>query len=193
MSAIFISHGSRDDADAMAAWLRKQGHTSYFIDYDEKSGIIAGTDWEQVLHQRLRQCQAFVAIVTPEWLESKWCFAEIILARGSGKPVFLVIVRPCQLPDLLSDTQKVDLAADPKGGYRRLGLGLSEHGLDPSNAFVRDPARPRIRALLPFKSRMPRHFSDVVQIFSRHARQWKDFGATIWGCHGSFSSWVLLR
>jgi hypothetical protein len=60
MSAIFVSHSSRDnaEADAMATWLKKQGHTSYFIDYDEKSGIRRGSDWEQVLYQRLRQCQA---------------------------------------------------------------------------------------------------------------------------------------
>ncbi len=46
MSAIFISHSNKDTADvaAMAAWLMNQGHKSYFIDYDEKSGINAGTD-----------------------------------------------------------------------------------------------------------------------------------------------------
>jgi hypothetical protein len=103
MSAIFISHSSKDNADAMAAWLMKQGHTSYFINYDEKSGINPGANWEQVLYQRLRQCQAVVALVTPDWLESKWCFAEMIQARDRGKPIFPVIAKLCQLPELLSD------------------------------------------------------------------------------------------
>jgi hypothetical protein len=131
MSAIFISHSTKDHADteAMATWLKQQGHTSYFVDYDEKSGISAGTDWEQVLYQQLRQCQAIVALVTPDWLESKWCFAEMIQAREKGKPIFPVMAKPCQLPDLLNDTQKIDLVADPEGGYRRLVLGLKEQRL----------------------------------------------------------------
>jgi hypothetical protein len=127
MSAIFISHSTKDHAEikVMASWLKQQGHMSYFIDYDEQSGIRAGAEWEQVLYQRLRQCQAIIALLTPDWLESKWCFAEMIQAREKGKPIFPVITKPCQLPDLLSDTQKIDLIADPEGGYRRLALGLS--------------------------------------------------------------------
>jgi hypothetical protein len=31
----------------MAGWLKQQGHTSYFIDYDEQAGIAAGIDWAQ--------------------------------------------------------------------------------------------------------------------------------------------------
>ena len=77
MSAIFISHSTKDHAEikVMASWLKQQGHMSYFIDYDEQSGIRAGAEWEQVLYQRLRQCQAIIALLTPDWLESKWCFA----------------------------------------------------------------------------------------------------------------------
>lgn len=88
MSAIFISHSTKDNADteAMARWLKQRGHTSCFIDYDEQSGIRAGTDWAQVLYQRLRQCQAVIALVTPNWLESKWCFGEMVMARENGKP-----------------------------------------------------------------------------------------------------------
>jgi hypothetical protein len=151
MSAIFISHSNKDTADvaAMATWLLNQGHKSYFIDYDEKSGINAGTDWEQVLYQRLRQCQAIVAMVTPDWLESKWCFAEMIQAREKGKPIFPVIVKPCQLPDLLSDTQKIDLTVDAEGGYRRLALGLKENGLEPTDVW--DPVRPPYPGLPSFE------------------------------------------
>jgi TIR domain len=105
MSAIFISHSTKDNADteAMARWLKQQGHTSYFIDYDEQSGIRAGTDWAQVLYQRLRQCQAVIALVTPNWLESKWCFGEMVMARENGKPIFPIKLKPCELPGLLSD------------------------------------------------------------------------------------------
>ena len=149
----------------MAAWLRQQGHTSYFIDYDEKSGIRAGAEWEQALYQRLRQCQAIVALVTPDWLASKWCFAEMIQAREKGKPIFPVITKPCQLPDLLRDTQKIDLIADPEGGYRRLALGLKEHGLDPTDVSTGILGSP-YPGFLPLRRKTLRYFSDVAPIFA---------------------------
>jgi hypothetical protein len=30
-----------------------------------------------MLYQQLRQCQAVIALLTPSWLASKWCFAEL--------------------------------------------------------------------------------------------------------------------
>jgi tetratricopeptide (TPR) repeat protein len=144
MSAIFISHSTKDHADTetMTSWLREQGHTSYFIDYDEKSGIRAGTDWAQVLYQRLRQCQVIVVLVTPNWLESKWCFGEMVMARENGKPIFPIKLKPCELPGLLSDIQGIDLTVDRESGYRRLAAGLKQQGLDPADVFDPDPTRP---------------------------------------------------
>ena|ERR1700752_685818 len=114
MSATFISYSANDnaDADAMVAWLSNQGHTYYFTDYDEKSGFSAGRDREQVLYRDLSQCQAVIALVTPSWLASKWCFSEIVQARFKGKPIFPVMVKPCDLPGLLSENQSIDLTSD---------------------------------------------------------------------------------
>jgi len=165
MSAIFISHSSRDHADteALASWLRQQGHTSYFIDYDEQSGIRAGTDWAQVLHQRLRQCQVAVALVTPDWLESKWCFGEMVLARENGKPIFPIKLRPCQLPDLLSGIQSIDLTVNKESGYRRLAAGLKQQGLDPADVFDPDPTRPPYPGFPAFEE------ADAALFFGRSA------------------------
>ena len=67
MTAIFISHSSADRvaAEDMKRWLEAQGHTSLFLDFDVESGIKAGADWEQTLYQKLRQCQAVIALLTP--------------------------------------------------------------------------------------------------------------------------------
>jgi hypothetical protein len=144
MSAIFISHSTKDDADteAMASWLKQQGHTSYFIDYDEQSGVGSGTDWAQVLYERLRQCQAVIALVTPNWLESKWCFGEMVLALEKGKPIFPIKLKPCELPGLLNDIQSIDLTVDKEDGYRRLAAGFKQQGLDTADVFVPDLTRP---------------------------------------------------
>jgi hypothetical protein len=45
--SIFISHRTKDHAgtETMPSWLKQQGNTSYFIDYDEQSGIrVAGKE-----------------------------------------------------------------------------------------------------------------------------------------------------
>lgn len=153
MSAIFISHSSEDNAAAetMRSWLRECGHTSYFLDFDRESGIRAGTNWEQELYQALRRCHAVIALITPNWLESKWCFAETIQAREKGKPIFFVTVESCTLPSFLRDSQGIDLTIDPESGYLRLALGLKEQGLDPNDIFIRDPERKPYPGLAAFQ------------------------------------------
>ena len=165
MSAIFISQSGKDNAetDALAAWLGNQGHTAYFIDYDEKSGISAGIDWERLLYRRLRQCQAVIALVTPNWLASKWCFGEMVLALENGKPIFPIKLETCELPGLLSGIQTIDLTVDRESGYRRLALGLKEHGLDPTDVFVHDFTRPPYPGFAAFEE------ADAAVFFGRSA------------------------
>jgi TIR domain len=98
-------------------------------------GITAGSEWEQTLYQQLRQCQAVIALLTPSWLESRWCFAEVVQARERGKAIFLVKVKSCDASTVFADVQQTDLVSDPVDGYRRLKRGLLERGLDPSNIF----------------------------------------------------------
>jgi hypothetical protein len=132
MTAIFISHSSADNAAAdMKAWLEAQGHTSLFLDFDPEAGIKGGAVWEQILYHKLRQCQAVIALLTPSWLASKWCFAELIQARERGKAIFPVKVQSCNADGVFSDLQHIDLTTQPEEGYRRLKLGLVERGLDP--------------------------------------------------------------
>ena len=153
MTAIFISHSSADNAAAaeMKAWLEAQGHTSLFLDFDPEAGIKGGSGWEQTLYQQLRQCQAVIALLTPSWLASKWCFAELVQARERGKAIFPVKVQPCEAGGVFGDIQHIDLTAEPEEGYRRLRIGLLERGLDPQDVFDWDPKRPPYPGLLAFQ------------------------------------------
>lgn len=103
---------------------------------------MVGSDWLQDLYQQLRQCQAVVALVTPNWLESKFCFAEIILAREKGKQIFPIKLEPCEVPQILKSVQSIDLTVDKESGYRRLPEGLKRQNLDPRNTFVPVFGRP---------------------------------------------------
>jgi len=153
MTAIFISHSSADNAAAaeMKAWLEAQSHTSLFLDFDPEAGIKGGSGWEQTLYQQLRQCQAVIALLTPSWLASKWCFAELVQARERGKAIFPVKVQPCEAGGVFGDIQHIDLTAEPEDGYRRLKIGLLERGLDPQDVFDWDPKRPPYLGLLAFQ------------------------------------------
>jgi len=143
MTAIFVSHSSDDRAAAedMKRWLETQGHTSIFLDFDVESGIKVGADWEQTLYRKLRQCQAVIVLLTPGWIASKWCFAELIQARERGKAIFPVKVKACDATGIFRDVQHIDLTTQPEEGYRRLKAGLLERGLDPLDMFDWDPQR----------------------------------------------------
>jgi len=153
MTAIFISHSSIDNKAAadMMAWLESQGHTSLFLDFDPETGISAGDDWEQTLYTNLRKCQAVIAMVTPDFLASKWCFAELVQAREGGKAIFPVKVKPCDASRLLRDVQQIDLTDNVEDGYSRLAIALKQRGLDPLDIFDWDPNRPLYPGLSAFK------------------------------------------
>ena len=92
-----------------------------------------------------------VALLTPSWLASKWCFAELVQAREKGKAIFPVKVQPCDAGGVFSDVQHIDLTAKPDEGYHRLAIGLRERGLDPLNVFDWHPKRPPYPGLLAFQ------------------------------------------
>ena len=153
MSEIFISHSQIDqeDTSTMARWLRDQGHVSYFLDFDPENGIVAGKEWEKELYKQLRHCRAVVALLSPNWLDSRWCFAEAAQARAMGKPVFFVKIAACDTSGFFSDVQHVDLTGDSAESYLRLARGLKEIGIEPGEAFEWDPHRALYPGLLAFE------------------------------------------
>ena len=61
---LFLSHSTKDKAAAVETQQRllSRGYdpAQLFLDSDEQSGIAAGTQWEQVLYERLKDCRALV-------------------------------------------------------------------------------------------------------------------------------------
>jgi hypothetical protein len=169
MTAIFISHRSSDDAeaDALRGWLGAQGHEQLFLDFDPADGIPAGVDWEQRLYQELRRCQALLIVLTPAWLESKWCGNELAIAREKGKAVFVVRVKPCAGGPVIPAIQEVDLTVDREAGLTKLARGLKEHGLDPASAFDWKPGRPIYPGLAAFD------VDDAAIFFGRSEESWQ--------------------
>src|SRR5262245_38863119 len=153
MSAIFISHSSKDNAIAgeVKSKLLEQGHRSIFLDFDPEDGIPSGRNWEKELYARLRGCQAVIVLCSEHYMASPWCFAEITQARSQGKHLFPLKIAACQVSSLLSDVQVTDLTLNPTEGYQRLWFGLKKVGLDPADLFDWDGTRPPYPGLLAFQ------------------------------------------
>src|SRR4051795_6184320 len=130
MASVFVSHSSRDRAvtDRVVQRLRAAGLAALFLDFDPEQGIPAGRSWERELYAQLRKTDAVIFLASEASVASRWCFAELSLARSLGRPVFPLRLQPgVELP-LLADVQWTDLT-DPGPGLTRLLAGLRSAGL----------------------------------------------------------------
>ncbi|MFM7394989.1 MAG: TIR domain-containing protein, partial [Cyanobium sp.] len=137
MTAIFISHSSKDNATAqqLSAWLQERHFESLFLDFDPQVGIPAGRDWEQELYQQLRVCRAVIVLCSQHSVASYWCFAEVAMARSLGKKLFPIRIDSCTPPQLLANQQMIEFPHRPAATHHRLWRGLSQR-------FQRAPERP---------------------------------------------------
>jgi TIR domain len=131
MSDLFISHSSSDNVTAkeIERQLARHGHRSVFLDFGPAVGIVAGRNWERTLYVKLGTCRAVIAVCSDQYLDSKWCFAEIALARMENKHIFTLLIDPLttttRIPSILSEQQCTDLRTAPDEGYY-LELKLSK-------------------------------------------------------------------
>ena len=151
MTSLFISHSSRDQVAAQRVhrWLRNAGYQALFLDFDPSDGIPAGRRWEAELYARLRSTDGVVFLASADSVASKWCFAELTLARSLGHPVFPLRLDTTAWLDLLQDVQWVDLTAD-EISFGQLRDGLHQAGLRPEDSFAWDPGRSPFPGLEPF-------------------------------------------
>ena len=70
--------------DRLRAW----GYASLFLDFDPEDGMAVGREWERELYRQLRAADAVVFVASRASVASRWCFAELTLARSARKPIF---------------------------------------------------------------------------------------------------------
>jgi hypothetical protein len=165
MAVLFISHSWKDEAATkrLRNRLRAEGMQALFVDFDPDQGIPAGRKWEQELYTQIQKADAIIFLSSRASVASKWCFAEIALARLLRKPIFPIVIDAGARHPLLSDTQEIDLAREGDGGLEQLWVGLREAGLDPHDSFAWDSTRPAFPGLRPFTEQ------DAAVFFGRKA------------------------
>lgn len=92
-----------------------------------------------------------IIIQTPNWLASKWCFAEFTQARALGKAIFPAIVAPTGDTLISPDIQALNLLSDRDGGLDRLKRELVRIALDAQGGFPWDATRAPFPGLLAFQ------------------------------------------
>lgn len=92
---IFISYSRRDRSEVMNVIRLLQRHR-YRVWYDE--GIDPGTEWDDNIAMHIKQCGYFLAMISPNSVNSLNCKDEIKYARDLDKPKALVYLTETQLP-----------------------------------------------------------------------------------------------
>ena len=144
MADIFLSHSSADhDAAArIKSWLdRDRDGWSVFLDVQPMGGIEAGQGWQDRLRTELQRCRVVLAVITADWLASRWCFAEAVTATFQGKDFFGVVpgdLSDDQLriaPPIVHERQRQRLDLASGAGWEQLLHALDQSGLDPNEWF----------------------------------------------------------
>jgi WD40 repeat protein len=136
VASFFVSHSSEDAAEAAAlcARLESAGYPPPFVSSEADHTIAGGRRWERELYRHLQARDAVIFVTTAASVESRWCFAELALARMFGKRIFPVRAGAgTRSHPLLEDIQAIALSPDREAGYRRLLRDLDGAGLAPED------------------------------------------------------------
>ena len=182
MARIFISHASRNNAEAIAIrdWLVANGWDDLFLDLDPERGIVPGERWQDALIAASQRCELVLFLLSPDWVESEWCRREFWIAKSQNKRLLGAVIAPMPSADLPAEMtvewQLVDLTAQPRtihtmvnvpGGGRAKKVSFSEIGLSRLRAGLQaagldakyfawppqdDPERPPYRGLRPLEA-----------------------------------------
>ena len=79
MSRIFLSHSSKNNAQALALrdWLASQGWHDVFLDIDPERGLVAADRWQRALRSAIGRCKAVIYLISNAWLDSDNCKSEL--------------------------------------------------------------------------------------------------------------------
>ncbi len=131
----FVSYSRRDSAFALRLVkdLRDLGAKVWFDQLD----IPKGRPWDDAIEAALKSSTGFLIILSPDSAESHNVKDEIALALNTGKRIFPVLHRPCDIPLRLQRLQYIDFAQGYETGLQSLREAMVAEGDAVSSNQVR--------------------------------------------------------
>lgn len=157
MARVFLSHASdgSDQAYEVRQWLVEEGH-DVFLDLDRRNGIAAGEQWRARLHDRLRWADVVICMVSTAFMQSRWCAAEVEVARSRGSRLLPLRTEPGATDPALEALQHIDLTRDPVAARSEMVAELRR--LDAAGGAGWPDDRSPFPGLLPFAVEQHRVF-----------------------------------
>src|SRR4030095_6328032 len=128
---IFISYSRRDQEFVTRLASDLNAHVAgVWFDHSE---IQIGEKWHDEIMEGIHDCKAFILVLSPDAIESKYVRDELNKALELGKEIFPVIYRPAkwtgEFESLVRDIQTLDLRSGSyTDNFQILVDGLIEAG-----------------------------------------------------------------
>lgn len=150
---IFISYSRRDQefVTRLASDLNAQVAGVWF----DQSAIQPGEKWHDEIMEGIHDCKAFILVLSPDAMESRYVREEVNKAMELGKTVFPVIYRPArwtgEFGSLVQEIQTLDLRSGSyTDNFQKLVDGLIEAGAGKATGdrpFLRQPTKPGLNVV----------------------------------------------
>lgn len=141
MSHIFISYSkkNKDYAYTLADFLQAHGFNVWI----DRTGIEYGVDWWDAIVDGLRECGAFLVIMTPESKASVWVKREVFIALERRKPMFPLLLNGenWELFVLTQFASVVDGSMPDGDLLRRLGEHVTPRGTGANKSPLMEDAQ----------------------------------------------------
>src|SRR6266498_1219680 len=147
---IFISYSRRDQEFVMrlATDLNEQVAGVWF----DQSTIQLGQKWHDEIMEGIRECKAFILVLSPDSMESHYVREEVNKALELGKTIFPILYRAAkwtgEIESIIKEIQTLDLRSGSyTDNFQKLVDGLIEAGAGKATGekpFLRQPTKPSL-------------------------------------------------
>jgi hypothetical protein len=97
MGHLFISYSRRDAefVDRLVAALEQYG----FRTWKDVNAIVGGEVWKASISRAVRECDAFLVVLSPQSAGSPNVAKELAVGTKHGRVILPVLYQPCEIPD----------------------------------------------------------------------------------------------
>lgn len=198
MARLFISYSMKNSEYAIALrdWLVREGWSGpddIFLDLDPDRGVAAGQRWTKALEEAETRCEAVLFLISREWLASRWCADEYLVANRLNKKLFALILDNTTLDELpgvlVAEWQIARLKGDPaerfvvtnplthvsfpvhlaEQGLKSLKRGLDKAGVAPETFELQPDANGPLGWRAPYRGLEALEAADAAVFFGRGA------------------------